>query len=242
MKKSILITGLLVFFSLAPGVFAQGFVPLAETPWIPRGMVADEAGLANFLNHLYIYLIGLAAVLAVIMIIWGGLEISTKDSVSKNKDGKERIVQAIIGLILVLSPALVFTIINPAILNLSISLPPLDTQFKRPPTNLLTTFPTVLPVTAVQTRQASGGTVLYAFALNRRQQNGTLMQIRVQLRNTLNAKQRECTRAPGGPGIILPDPQIQDRYVCQTCPPNTTLTLLSSCDLTKHFCGFCARR
>ncbi len=79
------------------------------------------------------YIIGLAAVLAVIMIIWGGLEYSTQDSVSKKGAGKERIQQAILGLVLVLSPVLVFSIINPSILNLSISLPKLDTASKGAP-------------------------------------------------------------------------------------------------------------
>jgi hypothetical protein len=79
--------------------------------------------IVNFFNNLYKYLVGLAAILAVIEIIWGGLEYSTQDSVSKQSDGKERIYGAIMGLILVLSPVLVFSIINPSILNLSLNLP-----------------------------------------------------------------------------------------------------------------------
>lgn len=133
MKKSILIIGVVVFFSLAPHVFAQGFVPLAPIPGLTQGATADPTGLANFFNNLYKFLIGISAVLAVIMIIWGGLEYSTQDSVSKKSDGKERIYQAIFGLILVLSPVLVFSIINPSILNLSINLPPLDTAVRQAP-------------------------------------------------------------------------------------------------------------
>ena len=87
-----------------------------------------SAGLATFFNNLYKYLIGLAAALAVIMIIWGGLEYSTQDSISKKSDGKQRIYDAIFGLVLVLSPVLVFSIINPSILNLSLNLQPLDTK------------------------------------------------------------------------------------------------------------------
>lgn len=105
----------------------SGFVPLAPIPGLTQDATADTAGLANFFNNLYKYLIGLAAVLAVIMIIWGGLEYSTQDSVSKKSDGKNRIIQAILGLVLVLSPALVFSIINPSILNLSINFTKLDT-------------------------------------------------------------------------------------------------------------------
>lgn len=107
-----------------------GFTALAPIPGLTDttpGSVIDSATLANFLNNLYKYLIGLAAALAVIEIIWGGLEYSTQDSVSKKSDGKARIYQAILGLVLILSPVLIFSIINPGILNLSINLPKLDT-------------------------------------------------------------------------------------------------------------------
>lgn len=120
-----------LLLGFAPAVFAQGFVPLAVIPGLTDASVTsvvNSDSLAVFFNNLYKYAIGFAAVLAIIEIIWGGLEISTKDSVSKNQDGKERIRSAIFGLVLVLSPALVFSIINPAILNLSLNLPPLDTR------------------------------------------------------------------------------------------------------------------
>ncbi|HQT82804.1 MAG TPA: pilin, partial [Candidatus Paceibacterota bacterium] len=108
-----------------------GFTALAPIPGLTdqsSTAVVNSTTLANFFNNLYKYLIGFAATLAVIMIIWGGLEISTKDSVSKQTDGKERIYNAIFGLVLVLSPVLVFSIINPAILNLSLDLPALHTS------------------------------------------------------------------------------------------------------------------
>ncbi|MHB1163248.1 MAG: hypothetical protein ACYCZZ_01845 [Minisyncoccota bacterium] len=113
----------------AGGNTSDGFTALAPIPGLtdPSSTSAiSSTSLANFFNNLYKYLIGLAAVLAVIEIIWGGIEISTKDSVSKQSDGKERITQAIFGLILVLSPVLVFSIINPSILNLSLNLPPIS--------------------------------------------------------------------------------------------------------------------
>jgi hypothetical protein len=102
------------------------FVPLAKIPGLTDIQPTKE-GLANFLNNLYKYLIGFAAVLAIIMIIWGGLQYATQDVPGGKQEGKERIIQAILGLILVLSPVLVFSIINPAILNLSINLDPLKT-------------------------------------------------------------------------------------------------------------------
>lgn len=124
--KKILIAlglGIVVF---APHALAQGFVPLAEIPGLTKGVVADSAGLAQFFNNLYLYLIGFAAMLAIIEIIWGGLLYSTTDSISNKEEGKEKIRMAIFGLILVLSPVLVFSIINPSILNLSLKLEPID--------------------------------------------------------------------------------------------------------------------
>ena len=146
MKKIILTSIIFLFLGLGltPYVVAQtiqgppapgspaagGFVPLAPIPGLTSVDVdsaASSANLADFFNSLYKYLIGLAAVLAIIEIIAGGIQISTQDSVSKQGEGKERIQQAIFGLVLVLSPVLVFSIINPNILNLSLNLPPIDT-------------------------------------------------------------------------------------------------------------------
>jgi hypothetical protein len=142
MKKILFMVIIFLSLGLASHVFAQGFVPLAPIPGLTQGVTADATGLANFFNNLYKYCIGLAAVLAIIEIIWGGLEISTQDSVSKKSDGKERITQAIFGLVLVLSPVLVFSIINPSILNLSLNLPKLDTV-SGPPVQTETFVPPV---------------------------------------------------------------------------------------------------
>lgn len=127
-KKTLFVTAVLILFSIAPHVLAQGFVPLAEIEGLTKGVEANTEGLAVFFNNLYKFAIGMATVLAVIMIIWGGIEYSWQDIPGAKSNGKERIQQAILGLVLVLSPALVFSIINPSILNLSINLKPLDTK------------------------------------------------------------------------------------------------------------------
>jgi len=128
--KKILIFGFLAFLGFAPHVFAQGFTALAPIPGLtnisPTSVLNGDV-LALFFNNLYKYLIGLAATLAVIEIIWAGLDISFfhKDAVGAIVEDKGRIYNAIFGLILVLSPVLVFSIINPSILNLSLNLPPI---------------------------------------------------------------------------------------------------------------------
>ncbi|MFA6407934.1 MAG: hypothetical protein WCW36_00435 [Candidatus Paceibacterota bacterium] len=130
MKKYFLFSlGLVTLLGFAPHVFAEGFVALAPIPGLTQGATADTAGLASFFNNLYKYLIGLAATLAVIQIIWAGIDMAVfhKDAVSEITNDKGKIYNAIFGLILVLSPALVFSIINPSILNLSLNLPEIKT-------------------------------------------------------------------------------------------------------------------
>lgn len=155
-RSAYLILGLAVL-SFAPHVLAaDGFVPLAPIPGLTDGTnvgsVVKSADLANFFNNLYKYLIGVAATLAVIEIIWGGLEIATnRDNAGKILDAKGRIMQAVFGLILVLSPVLVFSIINPSILNLSINLDKIKTLST--PAAQQATTPTVItnPGTGQQT-------------------------------------------------------------------------------------------
>lgn len=136
---------------------ASGFTALAPIPGLTDAQttsVLDGNALATFFNNLYKYLIGLAATLAVIEIIWAGLDISFfhKDAVSAIVDDKGRIYNAIFGLILVLSPYLVFSIINPSILNLSLNLPKivLDT----PPAPVTTLPPCITGNTVNCTPQA----------------------------------------------------------------------------------------
>lgn len=130
MRKTLLLSIFFALLALAPHALAQtGFVPLAPIPGLTEKTVAngyiDQGSFALFFNNLYKFLVGLAVALAIIEIIWGGIEISTKDSVSKQSDGKKRIYNAIFGLLLILSPVIVFSLINPEILSLSVAFTPI---------------------------------------------------------------------------------------------------------------------
>lgn len=107
----------------APANDAQAtgaFVPLTQLPGIQDAANADT--LPKFFNQLYKIAIGAGAVLAVIMIMIAGVQIMTSQgSVSSNEKAKTRIQGAVIGLILLLSPVIVFSIINPDILNLDLT-------------------------------------------------------------------------------------------------------------------------
>jgi hypothetical protein len=104
----------------APGANDSSFTPLTRLPGV-RDLNQGPTSFPNFLNQIYRLLIGVSAVLAVIMIMYSGIEfMRSTGSVSTNEKAKSRLQNAIFGLILVLSPTIVFSIINPDILNLDI--------------------------------------------------------------------------------------------------------------------------
>ena len=110
-----------LFFGLPLVVFAQDatFVPLTtNAPFLENLGNADSLSL--FLNDIYKVCIGAAATLAVLQIMRAGIMYMGGDSVTEKKEAKNLIAMSIGGLILVLSPVVVFSIINPEILTLKI--------------------------------------------------------------------------------------------------------------------------
>ena len=215
--------------STPPNTGSTGFVPLAPIPGLTDSSitsVVNSTSLANFFNNLYKYLIGLAAILAIIEIIWGGLEYATQDSISKKSDGKQRIYSAILGLVLILSPVLVFSIINPSILNLSIGLPPLDTVSMPSVSDSATQAATPPPIdTAI--KQSNGAQTIPGVSF-------TITSIDTktlpEIRNLLNSKQADCKKQSNGLGFINPPTPGTNVYTCQTCPTGTTLRLQTARD------------
>jgi type IV secretory pathway VirB2 component (pilin) len=73
--------------------------------------------IGGYLNTIIRIFIGLCAVLAVIMIVWGGIEYMTTELISSKAAGKERIMGAIFGLLLALGAWTILNQINPDILK-----------------------------------------------------------------------------------------------------------------------------
>ncbi len=111
----LLLTPLMVF---AQENTSTAFVPLTSIPGIESA--GNAQGLPDFLNSLYRLAIGAAAVLAVLQIVRAGIMYMGGDSVTEKKEAKSLIALSIGGLILILSPVVVFSIINPDILSLKI--------------------------------------------------------------------------------------------------------------------------
>ena len=80
----------------------------------------DAPNLPSFLSAAFQFGLAIAAALAVIMIVWGGVEIMLSESVFKKDDGKKKIQDAIWGLLLALVSWLILFTINPDILKFKI--------------------------------------------------------------------------------------------------------------------------
>ncbi len=79
----------------------------------------NNPALGNYLNTMIKLFIGLCAVLAVIMIVAGGIEYMGNDVISHKADGIEKIKGAVFGLVLALASFLILQEINPQLLNTS---------------------------------------------------------------------------------------------------------------------------
>ncbi len=77
---------------------------------------SQKNALGTYLNILIKILIGFAAVLAVIMIVMGGIEYMTSELISSKEEGKKRITNALIGLVIALGAYVLLYTVNPSLL------------------------------------------------------------------------------------------------------------------------------
>ncbi|MBA3789484.1 hypothetical protein H0X32_03820 [Patescibacteria group bacterium] len=102
------------------GTSPTAFVPLTSLPGV-KG-VSGQVDFVSFFNSLYKVCIGLAATLAVLQIIRAGVTwMMAGDSSEKVSQAKKLIANSVFGLVLVLSPVILFGIINPNILSLNLN-------------------------------------------------------------------------------------------------------------------------
>ncbi len=86
----------------------------------------SQTGIGPFINKLYQYGVGIGAILAVLIIMYGGFRYMTSEAVGEKNAGREDIQRAVLGLLLILSPVIVFGVINRDILELDFNLGQLD--------------------------------------------------------------------------------------------------------------------
>ncbi|TSC54732.1 MAG: Uncharacterized protein LiPW30_198 [Parcubacteria group bacterium LiPW_30] len=123
MKNFFLTTLLLTFFTLPPFVFAQTEYTLLE-PSVYNGTYNTTGGkpFSDYLNLVFKIGIGVAAGLAVIQIVIGGIQYMASESPFKIGDAKSKIEGAILGLILALGIYVFLYTINPDIVSLKLDI------------------------------------------------------------------------------------------------------------------------
>lgn len=87
--------------------------------------LSDSSGktdMATFLPAVFKLGIGIAGALAVIYIIVGGFQYLSTDAINGKEEGKERINNALIGLILAISAYTILNTINPKLVDLNLSI------------------------------------------------------------------------------------------------------------------------
>ncbi|MSR71733.1 MAG: hypothetical protein EXS50_03715 [Candidatus Taylorbacteria bacterium] len=94
--------------------------------------------LSTYLAGMFKLGIGLAAAFAVLMIVWGGLEYVIAATPGGKGDGKQKIIDALLGLLLALSSYLLLYTLNPNLVKFNLSLDSLQlkTQILSIPNNI----------------------------------------------------------------------------------------------------------
>lgn len=168
-----------------------GFVSLTGVRGLQEaGRPGDFAGL---LNNLYLLCVGAGAILAVLQILRGGLTYMLSDSVTNKKEARDTIVMALVGLLLVLSPTIVFGIIDPRILSLQVNFSGI-----RPSTEPDPTDRNGLPVCVINGQSYPPI------------QNG---------RGVSSAAEQQCCLNQGY--TLVPVPNVPGSFTCYATPPQS---------------------
>jgi type IV secretory pathway VirB2 component (pilin) len=106
------------------------YTPLVSLPGISgleKGVPFETDPIKNpcpfgkYLNIIIKLFFGIAGVLAVVMIVMGGIQYMTSELISSKEEGKNTIVHAILGLLLALGAWLILNAINPDLLNVCLN-------------------------------------------------------------------------------------------------------------------------
>ena len=118
-KTTFLVFLTTTLLGVAYPLFAEehGYTPLVSLPGI-----STESGvnLTAYLQQLFNLSIMLAGILAVLMVVVGGIQYMMSEAVTDKSDATKRIWSSVIGLLLVLSSWLILNTINPDLLDLNV--------------------------------------------------------------------------------------------------------------------------
>ncbi len=110
-------------FTTGSSSYDNSYELLAPIPGVvPGNVVGPDFNLGTYVNNLIKVIIGLAAAMAVFMIVFGGIEWMMSDSFISKGEGKKKILNAIKGLVLLLGSYLILITINPDLVTIDFRL------------------------------------------------------------------------------------------------------------------------
>ncbi len=196
--SSALFLGALAFFGTEAIVWAQvdQYTPLVQLPGIDT---ATANNLPRYLEAMFKLAIGLSALFAVVIIVLGGIQYMTSETLGGKSEGKDRIKQALSGLLLAIASYLILYTINPDTLRFNFNI--------TPPNNIETQNPTI-------NRPTSYKKMIYCQRLENNTATTTLRidtgQVFFQQTECLASSGRMQTTHPGCPSDTL-----QSSYFCE---------------------------
>lgn len=101
--------------------YERGYKLLAPLPGLEKFDTSKTCAFGEYLDIIIKLLIGICAVLAVVIIVVGGIEYMTSELVSSKEHGKNQIAGAIFGLLLALGAWLLLNELNPKLLELCLN-------------------------------------------------------------------------------------------------------------------------
>lgn len=120
MKKTFVLIALATFF-LAPAVlFAQAQESFYVLEPIPGVTDSGFPSFPSFLQSLFRISLALGAILAVLMLVIGGVQYMGADQITSKEDARDRIRNAVLGLLLLFGSVLILRQINPELLKFKI--------------------------------------------------------------------------------------------------------------------------
>lgn len=129
MKFSLLaILSFLTLPAIALAGGSEGFVPLVGIPGLEGLPTFDD-----YIDALYALAISVAALIAVVQIVIGGAQYMMDDLITSKSAAKERIKNALIGLLIIIAAALILTTINSNLTRLQINAPQIELDNSTPP-------------------------------------------------------------------------------------------------------------
>jgi choline-glycine betaine transporter len=124
MKK---LLSVIIFITLFIGIWQTCLAVelLIEYPEIPGAQSPNETSdLPNLINYIYKFALLACGIVAFISILFGAIQyVTSAGNASKAGDAKDRITQALWGILILLAAVVILRTINPDLVNLSLTLP-----------------------------------------------------------------------------------------------------------------------